>query len=85
MASLELGSYMCNYLWVASFAEGLYVEQIEADIASSRDALANASPGIDKVCKVLKSLGPRTRLRKARCVIYRVLTRGTTTHSTGRI
>lgn len=33
-----------------------HVEQIEADIASARDALANASAGIDKMRKELKSL-----------------------------
>jgi hypothetical protein len=45
--------------WVAPFAEGLYVEQIEADITSAREALANASAGIDKVCKELKSLSDK--------------------------
>jgi hypothetical protein len=53
MSTPELGSYMFNCLWVASFAEGLYVEQIEVDIASSHDALANASAGIDKMCNEL--------------------------------
>lgn len=33
-----------------------HVEQIEADIASARDALASASAGIDKMRKDLKSL-----------------------------
>ena len=54
-AMLELGPCMCYAF--ASIAEScVHVEQIEADIASAREALSEASAGIDKMRKELKSL-----------------------------
>ena len=50
---LEFGSYMCNFLWDVSIAKHLYIEQIEAETASAREALTNASSGIDKMRKEL--------------------------------
>jgi len=59
MATLELGSYKCNCLWVASVAKRVYIEQIEAETALAHKALANASSGIDKMRKELKSLADK--------------------------
>jgi len=40
-ATLELGSYTCNCLWVASVTKRDCIEQVEADMASAREALAD--------------------------------------------
>ena len=44
----------------------LYIEQIEADIASAREALADASGGIDKMRKELESLVDKVAKRVVR-------------------
>jgi len=58
-AALELGSYICNCLWVASVAKPVYIELIEADVASAREVLDNESVGISKRRKELKSLADK--------------------------
>ena len=83
-ATLELGLYISNSLWVASVAKCVFIEQMEADIASAREALADASAGIDKMRKELKSLVDKvakSEVRDTPCAdtSYKVLT----THPTG--
>jgi septal ring factor EnvC (AmiA/AmiB activator) len=65
-ARLELGSYMCCCLWVASVTKRTSIEQIEADITSAREALANTWTGIDKIHKELKSLADKVAKSKVR-------------------
>src|SRR5260221_12574595 len=65
-ATLALGSYTCNCLWAASVATRVCIEQIEANIASAREALANGSAGIDKM---------RKKLNISRGVMHPMLTR----------
>ncbi len=65
-ATLALGSYTCNCLWAASVTKRVCIEQIEADIASAREALANGSAGIDKM---------RKKLNLSRGVMHPMLTR----------
>jgi len=83
-AMLELGSYMCNCLWIASVTKRVSIEQIEADITSAREALANASTGIDKMRKELKSLADKVAKSEVRDTFradpwYKIFT----THPTG--
>ncbi len=58
-AMLELGSYMWNCLWAASVAKRVSIDQIEPDIGSAREALANVSAGTDKMRKELKFLADK--------------------------
>ena len=55
-ATLELGSSMCNCLWVVSAFKCVCIEQTKVDTASAHEVLANASSGIDNMRKELKSL-----------------------------
>jgi len=55
-ATLELGSSMCNCLWVVSAFKRVCIEQTKVDTASAHEVLANASSGIDNMHKELKSL-----------------------------
>ena len=62
----------------------LYLEQIEADIASAREALADALAGIDKMRQELKSLVDKVAKSEVRDTpradaLYEILT----THPTG--
>jgi phage shock protein A len=44
----------------------VYIEQIEGEITSAREALANASTGIDKMRKELKSLSDKVAKSEVR-------------------
>jgi uncharacterized coiled-coil protein SlyX len=65
-ATLELGSYMCSCLRVASVTKCTSIEQIEADITEAREVLANAWTEIDKIRKELKSLADKVAKSKVR-------------------
>ena len=62
-ATLELGPCMCNLILPKAFiADSISVvntEQIELDIASVRETLADASAGIDKMRQELRSLADK--------------------------
>jgi hypothetical protein len=69
-ATLELGPCMCNQILPNAFiTDSIFVintEQIESDIASARETLADASAGIDKMRQELLSLGDKVAKGKVR-------------------
>jgi hypothetical protein len=58
---------MCNLILpTLSWLTTSITEQIESDIASAREALADASAGIDKLRKELRSLTDKVAKGKVR-------------------
>jgi uncharacterized coiled-coil protein SlyX len=71
-AMLELGAWLRNRFFASlpslKYQRVIGTEQIESDIASAREALADASAGIDKMRKELKSLADKVTKSEVRYI-----------------